>query len=432
MAGALSTRRAWLAAGIACVLVALRIAHSYDLSVTRLSAPAGGNVGTPLMIAVEFFAPTGASGTAVTVIFQPAVDFNAGGSSTGCTANAAAGDPSTTVSCPASGVSSVVLSVGPRQVGTLNVVAGVIGNEADPFMSNNSSKAQISIGTGSTPTVTPPGPTSTPTRTASPTNTVTRTATLTRTPTSTPTPTPTATPALNGAVFVSQSVPASIVAGTTFSASVTMKNTGTTTWSQAANYRLGSLVSGSPWGDRVELSAAVSIAPGQRVSFAVTAVAPQAAGNFAFQWQMVQDLVGWFGAASPIANVTVSAAPLRMFSVPPCRAIDTRNPNGPYGGPALSSHETRLFAMRGVCGIPSTARGAVLNMAAVYPGSDGYLVFYPPNVPPPPISSLNYRAGFLRSNNQIVTLSSSGQMAVLANQGSGTVHLIVDVTGYLQ
>jgi Ig-like domain-containing protein len=430
MAGALSTRRAKLAAGIACVLAALRIALSYDLSVTRLSAPAGGNVGAPLMIAVEFFAPAGASGTVVTVIFQPAVDFNVGGSSAGCIANAAAGDPSTTVSCPASGVSSVALSVVPRQVGTLNVVAGVIGNEADSFMSNNSSKAQISIGTGSTPTptVTPPGPTATPTRAASPTST----ATLTRTPTSTPTPTPTAAPAANGAAFVSQSVPASIVAGMTFSASVTMKNTGTTTWSKAANYRLGSLVSGNPWGDRVELSATTSIAPGQQVSFAVTAVAPQAAGNFTFQWQMVQDLVGWFGAASPIANITVTAAPLKMFSVPPCRAIDTRNPNGPYGGPALSSHETRLFAMRGVCGIPSTARGVVLNMAAVYPGSDGYLVFYPPNVPPPPISSLNYRAGFLRSNNQIVTLSSSGQMAVFANQGSGTVQLIVDVTGYLQ
>ena len=182
----------------------------------------------------------------------------------------------------------------------------------------------------------------------------------------------------------------------------------------------------------MDLSGNASIAPGQQISFTVTAVAPQAAGNFTFQWEMVQELVEWFGAATPIVNVTVTAAPLKMFSVPPCRAIDTRNPNGPYGGPALSARETRLFAMRGVCGIPSTARAVALNMAAIYPGSDGYIVFYPPNVPPPPISSLNYRAGLLRSNNQIVTLSSSGQMAVFANQASGTVQLIVDVTGYLQ
>jgi len=210
-----------------------------------------------------------------------------------------------------------------------------------------------------------------------------------------------------------------------------MKNTGTTTWTKA-NYRLGSLVSGDPWGSRVELPGNASILPGQQVSFTVSAVAPQSAGIFAFQWEMVQELVEWFGGASPIANVTVTAAPLKMFSVSPCRAIDTRNPSGAYGGPALSSRETRLFAMRGVCGIPSTARAVVLNMAALYPGSDGYFVFYPPNVPSPPISSLNYRAGFLRSNNQIVTLSSSGQMAVFANQGSGTVQLIVDVAGYLQ
>jgi hypothetical protein len=71
-------------------------------------------------------------------------------------------------------------------------------------------------------------------------------------------------------------------------------------------------------------------------------------------------------------------------------------------------------------------------VAALYPGSDGYFVFFPPNVPRPPISSLNYRAGFLRSNNEVVTLDSSGRMAVYANQAGGTVQLIVDVTGYLQ
>jgi hypothetical protein len=182
----------------------------------------------------------------------------------------------------------------------------------------------------------------------------------------------------------------------------------------------------------VEIESTVSIAPGQQKSFAVTAVAPQAAGTYSFQWQMVEELVEWFGSASPLVSVTVTAAPLDAYSITPCRVIDTRNPAGPNGGPGLSAGETRLFALRGSCGIPSTARAAMLNVAALWPESDGFLVFYPPNGPRPATSSLNYRAGALRSNNQIVTLDSAGRMAAFANQATGSVQLIVDVTGYLQ
>lgn len=44
----------------------------------------------------------------------------------------------------------------------------------------------------------------------------------------------------NGAQFVSQSVPTRLVAGQSYTVSVTMKNTGTSTWSAGANYYLGS------------------------------------------------------------------------------------------------------------------------------------------------------------------------------------------------
>ncbi|HKF45038.1 MAG TPA: hypothetical protein VKG01_18215 [Thermoanaerobaculia bacterium] len=183
---------------VAAGLAALLFAQSYDLSVANVSAPGSGNVGSPLTVSVGISVPGGASGVTVTLIFQPAVAFNAAGSSAGCFANAATGDSSTTVTCPATGVASVSVNLTPRVAGALNVVAGVIGNEADPLMSNNSGRQTISIAPGATPS--PTSTASSPTPTNSPTNstptgtktpTPSATFTKTQTPTLTPTPTPT-------------------------------------------------------------------------------------------------------------------------------------------------------------------------------------------------------------------------------------------------
>lgn len=211
-----------------------------------------------------------------------------------------------------------------------------------------------------------------------------------------------------------------------------MKNTGTTTWTAAAGHRLASLVAGSPWGDRVNLNTTESIAPGKQKAFSIDVTAPQAAGIYSFQWRMIQEGVELFGPATPIVNVAVTAVGLSAYSVPPCRLVDTRNPTGPYGGPALSTNAPRLFQARGICGVPSTAKGVMFNMAVFEPGADGFLQIYSPDLPLPATSSLNYRAGRVRSNNVITTLDSSGQIAVFPNQAGGAVHVVLDITGYLQ
>jgi alkylated DNA repair dioxygenase AlkB len=117
-------------------------------------------------------------------------------------------------------------------------------------------------------------------------------------------------PALtNNAQFVSQNVPASMVAGQTYSVSVTMRNSGTTTWTDAGGY---SLTSKNPdynttWGlYRVYLAAGDSIAPNASKTFTWTVTAPSTAGTYAFQWQMRQSGVEWFGPLTPNVAVTVT------------------------------------------------------------------------------------------------------------------------------
>src|SRR5262249_54150294 len=150
MAEALSARRAFLVT-VAAGGAALLLAQSYDLSVAAVTVPTSGSVGVPLAVSVGVSPPGGAAGGPVTTALQPAVTRNAPGAAPGCSANAATGDAATTVMCPATGLTNVAISVSPKTAGTLNVVAGVIGNEADPLMVNNSGRRTISIASATTP-----------------------------------------------------------------------------------------------------------------------------------------------------------------------------------------------------------------------------------------------------------------------------------------
>jgi Ig-like domain from next to BRCA1 gene len=135
----------------------------------------------------------------------------------------------------------------------------------------------------------------------------------TPTPTPTPTPFPTPTPpgggTGNNAKFISQSVPTSMQAGQTYTVSVTMQNTGSTTWTDQGNYHLGSQnpQDNLTWGiNRVSLPAAVT--PGGQVTFTFDVTAPTTPGSYDFQWRMVQDGVEWFGDFTPDVLVDVAGA----------------------------------------------------------------------------------------------------------------------------
>lgn len=114
----------------------------------------------------------------------------------------------------------------------------------------------------------------------------------------------------NGAAFVEQAVPSTAEAGSTLSATVTMRNTGTTTWSLADGYYLGSAapMDNMTWGtNRAFMDAAARVPPGETYTFALALTAPATAGAYSMQWQVLQDAVEWFGEESEPATVTVTA-----------------------------------------------------------------------------------------------------------------------------
>jgi subtilisin family serine protease len=110
----------------------------------------------------------------------------------------------------------------------------------------------------------------------------------------------------NQAEFVSQSVTRTMYASEQYTATVTMKNVGNTTWAANSVYGLGSqnLQDNLTWGlNRVRLP--VSVPPGGTYTFTFTVTAPLKAGTYNFQWRMVQDGVEWFGPQTPNLSITV-------------------------------------------------------------------------------------------------------------------------------
>ena len=137
--------------------------------------------------------------------------------------------------------------------------------------------------------------------------------------------------------------------------------------------------------------------------------------------------------ANNTASLTIPVERTTSFyTLSPCRLVDTRNPAGSRGGPALGAGIPRTFPISGACGVPSTAWAVSLNVTVTQPTAAGNVRLFPGGTPTPQASSLNYAAAATRANNAIAALGSGGDLTALASQAGGSVHLILDVNGYFE
>lgn len=119
-----------------------------------------------------------------------------------------------------------------------------------------------------------------------------------------------------------------------------------------------------------------------------------------------------------------------FYTLSPCRLYDSRNADGP-----LTSGVARTLSAADLCAISPTARAIAVNVTVVAPTAQGRVTLYPSGINPPVVSTINFSSDVTRANNAIVLLDPDGTgtlKAVAFVQGEGTVHLIVDVTGYFE
>jgi hypothetical protein len=121
--------------------------------------------------------------------------------------------------------------------------------------------------------------------------------------------------------------------------------------------------------------------------------------------------------------------PVQLVPVPPCRLVDTRNPNGEFGGPALQAYSVRSFTIpdNQNCQIPSGAAAYSLNVTVVPHGTLGYLTVWPTGQNQPLVSTLNSIDGRVKANAAIVPAGNQGAVSFFVTD---TTDLILDIDGY--
>jgi Putative binding domain, N-terminal len=124
-----------------------------------------------------------------------------------------------------------------------------------------------------------------------------------------------------------------------------------------------------------------------------------------------------------------SPGALRFVPVKPCRVADTRNPDGPFGGPLLAGKTTRDFAIpQSECGIPANAQAYSLNFTVVPSGKLlSYLTVFPTGQRQPLASTLNSYDGRIKANAALVPAGTKGAVSVFATEDT---HLVIDINGY--
>jgi hypothetical protein len=132
--------------------------------------------------------------------------------------------------------------------------------------------------------------------------------------------------------------------------------------------------------------------------------------------------------AFALAPTALFGQGLAFVAVAPCRIVDTRNPNGPFGGPYVAAGTSRSFAIpNSACGIPSSAQAYSLNVTVVPHTVLGYLTVWPTGEAQPFVSLLNSLDGRIKANAAIVPAGTSGAVSVYATNDTD---VLLDIDGY--
>jgi uncharacterized repeat protein (TIGR03803 family) len=139
---------------------------------------------------------------------------------------------------------------------------------------------------------------------------------------------------------------------------------------------------------------------------------------------------GVYGGGT-VFGIIAGPSPLQFVTAAPCRVVDTRNPDGAFGGPPISGGTMRSFPLAqsgNPCSIPSNVIAYSLNVTVVPGGTLGYLTIWPTGESEPVVSTLNSTDGRVKANAAIVPAGTpSGAVSVYV---TNTTNVVLDIDGY--
>ncbi len=140
-----------------------------------------------------------------------------------------------------------------------------------------------------------------------------------------------------------------------------------------------------------------------------------------------------YSPSSGMVTQIVNPIPVAWQFVPlsPCRIVDTRNPAGTFGGPAIPANTARAFPLGqngNPCNIPATATAYSLNVTVVPITTLAYLTIWPTGEGQPTVSTLNSLDGRIKASAVIIPAgTANGSVSTFV---TNTTNVVLDVNGY--
>jgi hypothetical protein len=132
---------------------------------------------------------------------------------------------------------------------------------------------------------------------------------------------------------------------------------------------------------------------------------------------VIVDVNGYFAPPGP--------GGLSLYSLPPCRVLDTRNPSNATAGTG-HAFSGELDENINSCGIPAGAQAYVTNATVVPSGAFGYLTMWPQGTSQPLVATLSALDATVTSNLAIVPTSTGAISTYAANP----TQLVMDIFGF--
>jgi hypothetical protein len=132
---------------------------------------------------------------------------------------------------------------------------------------------------------------------------------------------------------------------------------------------------------------------------------------------LIADINGYFAAPGSGSN------PLSLYTLYPCRGLDTRSGRG---GEFSGELVIDVLENPNFCPMSAQAQGYAFNATVIPIERLGYLTLWPDGEPQPQVSTLNAIDGAITSNMAIVPTNNG----LIDAYTSGLTHLLLDITGY--
>ena len=131
----------------------------------------------------------------------------------------------------------------------------------------------------------------------------------------------------------------------------------------------------------------------------------------------------------PASSLFTKLLPAPFWAVAPARICDTRPGNTTQcAGKTIGAGGIITLQVTGQGGVPAGATAVVANVTVTGPTAASYLTLWPAGAVRPVVSNLNFTPKETVANLVTVPLSSAGVLDLY--NASGSVNVIVDVTGY--